>query len=319
MSNETLQFIRRMIADQKAGWSLGTFGAIAEFTRDEGEAVAFGQDGLSAATSRGAIRIAHDADIRIFAYEAPAKDPASWHQAVALCLPKANSLMSHRRVVTELGPDEEAVREMDRGAILFDIGLGTPTVDVCVRSMDPAVIARLREAVGTSIFDPDNTLMRDMPALSPHRVFATRLGRAEIMQPVPAAHEKSPEGPHTHVLPQLLSQGRTHSANEPIPFGWVPCAYIYPQHPLKDPLGRDIPFDPAALEAFRDVLSDYGDPELAALKTEIEELVWSGASPEALPKLTKRSHRATLRVTLRQLKCQAEGDTGALDLWREYF
>ncbi|WP_342641728.1 DUF6925 family protein [Rhodoligotrophos ferricapiens] len=319
MSEAKFDLIRRMMADPCASWSMGTFGAVAEFTRNEDEAAEIGPDGLSVATARGAIRIRSDAEMRIFAYETPVKDPASWTQAVALCLPQSASAISSRRVVTELGPDEEAIREVDRDAILFDIGLGTPTVDVCVRSADPVVKACLRAAAGMSVFDPENTLMREMAVLSPHRVFITKLGRAEVMQPVPHPHEQSPEGPHTHVLPQILKQGRTHSANEPIPDGLAPCAYIYPKHPLKDPLGRDIPFDPAALEAFRDILSDYGDPELTTLKTEIEELIWSGAGPEALSNLTKRSHRATLRVTLRQLRCRAEKDTSALDLWREHF
>ncbi len=40
-------------------------------------------------------------------------------------------------------------------------------------------------------------------AANPHRVFLSRLGRIEVYQPIPPPSGKSPQGPHTHVLPQL--------------------------------------------------------------------------------------------------------------------
>ena len=39
-------------------------------------------------------------------------------------------------------------------------------------------------------------------AASPHRVFVSRVGRIEVFQAIPSANGKSPEGPHTHVLPK---------------------------------------------------------------------------------------------------------------------
>ena len=52
-------------------------------------------------------------------------------------------------------------------------------------------------------------LMHRLPRLSPHRVFCCRMGRVEVYQPIPAPDGKSPEGPHTHVLPRLLAHGRS--------------------------------------------------------------------------------------------------------------
>ena len=60
-------------------------------------------------------------------------------------------------------------------------------------------------------------------AANPHRVFISRLGRIEVYQPIPPPSGKSPEGPHTHVLPRLLKSGRTHPATEPVPEGWFPA------------------------------------------------------------------------------------------------
>ena len=53
------EFLAGQIADTEAGWSLGTFGAIAEFTRDCGEPAALHQtdEAIAVATARGGLRI----------------------------------------------------------------------------------------------------------------------------------------------------------------------------------------------------------------------------------------------------------------------
>ena len=55
-------------------------------------------------------------------------------------------------MIIELGPDPQPLRDRDRTGVLFDLGMGTPTVDVCVRSGDPDLIADLRAASGTPLF-----------------------------------------------------------------------------------------------------------------------------------------------------------------------
>ena len=63
--------------------------------------------------------------------------PESWNHRVALCLPEDGCAKNRRAVLTELGADTQALREQDRGASLFDLGLGALQVDVCVRAIDP--------------------------------------------------------------------------------------------------------------------------------------------------------------------------------------
>jgi hypothetical protein len=74
-------------------------------------------------TARGGLRIveAHDG-LRIFASESLTVQ--SWSHRVALCLSEKDCIMSRRTVLTEVGPDGDAVHEADRSAILFDLGLG---------------------------------------------------------------------------------------------------------------------------------------------------------------------------------------------------
>ncbi|WP_342165651.1 DUF6925 family protein [Methylobacterium sp. SD21] len=257
--------LREALADPATAWSLGSFGAIAEFMRDPDEATSSLPDGrMGLSTERGAIALLPCPDLRPVAYETAVT--SGWNHAVALCLPEASCAMNLRGMVTELGPDRDAACERDQDAILFDLGLGLLAVDACVRTSDPEAIACLRSGVGLPLFDPANPIGRQLVALSPHRVFLARIGRIEVYAPIPGPGGTSPEGPHTHVLPKLLRGGRTHAATTPIPAGWVPCAGIHPAHPYKDMMGKRIAFNVARHDAFQVLLDRWGDPDLLAAK-----------------------------------------------------
>jgi len=301
-------FLALQMADAETQWSIGTFGAIAEFARDAREPGALSS--LSAATARGAIRIDPHSDLRPFAFETATKD--GWNQRVALCLPQHGSAMSERTVLTELGPDTDAMRREDRGGILFDLGLGALQVDCCVRVADAEVAALLRSHCGQPAFG--SPAMGIILATNPHRVFLSRLGRIEVFQPIPPPNGTSPEGPHTHVLPGLLRHRRTHAATEPIPQGYVPCAYVYPGHAAKDRMGRSRPFDRARHEAFQAILRRYGDPASVALKQTVTEAVAAGIDPSAIPVTERRFVRTNIRVTLRQLRA-AQEHLASLPVW----
>ena len=241
-TNHVFDILAGQLADTEAGLSLGTFGAIAEFTRDSGEPAALHQvDGaIAVTTARGGLRIEVSAKLRLIASEQPTTE--SWSHRVTLCLPQQACIMSGRAALTEIGTDAGALRGKDRQGVLFDLGLGTLQVDVCVRSLDPEVVVALRGCIGRSVLAPGSEAMRIILAAHPHRVFMSRVGRAEVFQPIPPPRGKSPAGPHTHLLPKLLASGRTHAATERVPDGWVPCAHIYPPHPLRDVLGEARPF-----------------------------------------------------------------------------
>ena len=155
-----LDFLAGQLADTESGWSLGTFGAIAEFTRDAGEPASLEhtRESISVVTTRGGLRIAPCAGLRLIASESPTKE--GWSHRVALCLPDDACAMSRRTELTEVGPDRGALRSEDRDGVLFDLGLGTLQVDACIRSRDPEVVTALRARAGRSIFAPDNDAMR---------------------------------------------------------------------------------------------------------------------------------------------------------------
>jgi hypothetical protein len=197
--------------------------------------------------------------------------------------------MGERTVVTELGPDVDAIRPQDSNAILFDLGIGKPQSDICVRSADPHTIALLRATCGQPLFASTSGVLQQMPALSPHRVFRSTAARVEVYQRIPPPDGATPAGPHTHVRPQLVKHRRSHAATVPVPAGWLPALWLFPPHPLQHASGVATAFDLARHEAFQKLLRRFGDPE--ALKGK-------AASSEAM--VSTRVARLAFRVAERQ-------------------
>ena len=316
MSAAAIDLLQQEISNPDTQWSLGTFGTIAELSRYPGEPVRLVQsaDAVSAVTARGGIALKPHAAIRAFASEGITK--TGWNQRVALCLPTHDCAMNQRIELTELGPDHDAPREADRDSVLFDLGLGALQADFCVRIGDHVLAARLREHAGRAVFEPGNPAMAMILAANPHRIFISRLGRIEVYQPIPPPSGKSPEGPHTHVLPRLLKSGRTHPATEPVPEGLVPCAHLYPPHPARDGLGEARPYDATHHHAFQRMMAAYGDPAALAAKRRVIDAVLAGEPPTAVA--GDRHSRICVRIALRQMKSQGHA-SAALSAWLASF
>ncbi len=263
-TSDVAAFVRAQLADATTQWNLGSFGVVAEFMRDADEPADMRTDGLAVATARGAIGFSSLKGVRPFASETAG--PTGWNHRVALCLPAADARMSRRRALTELGPDADALRAIDRGAVLFDLGLGCFQVDACIRTADAALVDLLRTHAGRPLMAAGNPAMGAILDAGPHRVFIARMARCEVYQPIPAADGRSPAGPHTHVLPKLLAHGRTHAANEPAPDGLIPCVKAVPAHPAKDAMGRPRLWNEPAHIAFQALLERFGDRDAMAVK-----------------------------------------------------
>ncbi len=313
-SADLLDLLAGQLADAETAWSVGTFGAIAEFTRDAGEAVSLRRagDAILAGTARGGLRIEAQEALRPIASESLTTQ--SWGHRVALCLREDVCAMNGRTVLTEVGPDRDALRPEDRATILFDLGLGTLQLDACVRTGDPQVVAAIRKRTGRSLFEAGNDAMGIILAANPHRVFVSRVGRVEVYQPIPPADGRSPEGPHTHVLPRLLRHKRTHAATEFVPAGWIPCAHFYPPHPARDAFGHRRHFRDDLHSSFQELLVRFGDPRLFDVKRQVFASVTAAREPSAFPSTDDRFGRAALRVALRQIKMSGKS-LPAIDAW----
>jgi uncharacterized protein DUF6925 len=208
-----------------SSWSIGAFGAIAEFHRDASEPAEL--SGLSAVTARGAIAVRLAPGCRAFAYDRLSAPPDLRRPGVALCLPEADARMDARTRIAALGLDRDALRAQDRDALLFDLGLGLANCEFCVRTADAALADALCAAENTPLLE-NAPLVELLKRESPHRVVRSRAGRIEVFQDIAPEGGRSPSGPHTHLLPRLLREGRTHAADVPIPEGWLPCLSLYP-------------------------------------------------------------------------------------------
>lgn len=282
--------------DPDATWVCGGFGALAEFHFDSGEDVVFaGDETIGAVTARGAFRLKVVPELRPVAYETMSKTGKGWGQGLVLCLPQKLARMGARTVVTELGPDTEAIHPQDRGAILFDLGIGKPQSDICVRTAEPHTVELLREACGRSLFAHGNELATHMPSLSPHRVFRSKVARVEVYQPIPPPDGKTPDGPHTHVRPNLVKHRRSHAATVPVPQGWLPALWLFPPHPLQHASGVATPFDKSRYDAFQELLRRFGDPETLSGKA---------AASEAA--VSTRAARLGFRIAQRQFEMRQQ-------------
>lgn len=296
----------------KSSWSIGAFGAIAEFHRDAHEPADFGA--LSVVTPRGAIAVRLADTCRALAYELLSVRADLWLHGVALCLPVPEARGPARTGIAALGPDRDALRARDRDALLFDLGLGLANCEFCVRTADSGLADALRAAEGTALL-ANAPLVDALKRASPHRVMRSGAGRIEVFQDIAAEGARSPSGPHTHLLPRFLRQARTHTANIAIPQGWLPCLSLYPPNPVQDERGERKPFDRGEWAAFEALLERFGDSLHLRVKRRVIAAVRAAERPGAHA-FANRRERAACRIALRQLR-QTDGASAALAAWRD--
>ena len=314
---EIHRVLTEQLHDPDSSFSIGSVGAIAEFHRDADEPLILDDpEQLTIATDRGGLKVAWIDSVMPLAYETLSGRPGRWQHGVVFCCPKSLALSHRRSLLTELGPDRDAIRVVDRDAVLFDMGLSARNVDFCIRTRDPELLMLLRQDAGRSVLEPGSRAMGAIVEASPHRIAISRLGRAEVYQAIDKV--KTPSGPHTHVLPKLLEGGRTHAANIPVPSGTLPCLSLYPANPLFDGLGRDKPFDTASFENFQSLLDLWGVPEYCAEKARAADALRSGLDANAYDCPRTRLGRTALRVALRQMR-QTDESNPILHGWSSQF
>ena len=300
-----------------SSFSIGTFGAIAEFHRSSEDPVIINKaNQLTIMTRQGAIRLQILENTYAIAYEAISKNQHRWQQGVVFCLSKAEACMNQRKGLTELGHDQDTIDSTQSDEILFDMGINAYNIDFCIRTKDPTLIKLLRQAAGLSYEALPDHLKSEIINTSPCRVVLSKLGRIEVYQAI--GKEKTPHGPHTHLLPKLFTKKITHSANTPIPENLVPCLTLHPGNPLLDHLGQDTPFNQALFKQFEQLLDQWGLAKCNTVKKSLIQAVLSDSSPSDFPKPVSREARATLRVTLRQMR-QQDPYKLHINEWCEYF
>lgn len=317
-AEDTRQLIREALEDPDVAWSIDSFGAIAEFSWAPDEVVdrAVGDRGGRVATARGALAIDLPDGAEAIAYEGLSGRATAWTQAVVVTVPAEQGRTHGRASLTDLGADPAPLRPQDRDAVLFDMGLATANIDVCVRTRDATLIEALRAEAGRNIVAPGNAAMAAIKLASPTRVFMSAAGRLEVYQTIGSTGRNvpTPDGPHTHVLPGLLRRGRTHAATIPVPEGRLPVLTLYPANPVTDEMGRRRPFDPRRHQRFQNIVDRLAPDGYAEEKRRVAAAIAGGQSPEAYVPPESRIHRLGMRVALRQ--AVHASPSPVLDDWR---
>lgn len=216
LEDEPAELVRRYLADPLTGWSVGTYGAIAEFQYDPDEpGLQIDLEAMAVQTRRGALAIVSLEGVQPFGLT----DDTGRLREIAFCSGRRGA---QRATVTDLGD------------LTFDVGVAAPHVDMLVRLQpgDAGTAAALREGVGRPLFAADNPAGLAIARASPTRILASPVARIEVHQPIPPSGGRSPEGPHTHLLPKLLAQGRAHPPGSPLPEGLHCGLSLYPRTKL---------------------------------------------------------------------------------------
>jgi hypothetical protein len=214
--------------DPATTFAIGVQGAVAEFIRAPGDrATVKGDAGRLLVRSKlGALRLDLEPWVRVFSFGPDGGLP----DEVVLAVDRSRLTSAAACTLSELGPDRDAVRKLERSALLFDLGLDRPTVRFCVRTDDPELIAALRGCVGQPWPDVAPALIPLLLERHPQRVVVSPLGRIEVSQPIGLrdGRPETPVGPHTHLLPELLRTGRELAPGRDLPGDYAPAASLFP-------------------------------------------------------------------------------------------
>jgi hypothetical protein len=220
--------------------------------------------------------------------------------------------------VRRLGADLAALRTGDRGTILYDLGVGLGHVSMCVRTGEPRLIDALNAMEGQRLLTHGGKLASDLiQQLSPHRVMISPAGRIEVYADIPPPNGKSPDGPHTHLLPKFIASSRTHSANAPIPSGLQPVLVMHPRSPWRDSAGQRTPYDHELDRQFGETLEFYGIEEDRRVRRAVEKALATGMPASAFELPATRRARIQVRITLRRLAHKLGGNE--VREWRSRF
>ena len=298
---DIFDILTRHLHNPDTGWSIGTFGAIAEFHREPNEfaEISLENDFVRVVTAGGAIEIRHHRKLRLIPYETVSTIPNAWSQGVMVCLPEKEAKFNSYDGVTEI---QEKVNSLmpKLGGRQFELGFGLPHIEICVRTTDPNLTKILTKTTGSSFLMLPTETIKSIKAANPVRVFRSRIGCIEVSQRIPHSKSITPEGPHTHIFPDLLKQKLDHASNIPVPDGWTVVATFYPAHPVRNKDGSLKAFDQLAFNVFQDLIDNHAPVELAEAKHKAWQILQRGLSPNInlIPKA--RHARTAFRVALRQ-------------------
>ncbi len=219
-----LDEVEACFADAAGTFVAGVYGAVAEVSRDADEPFEVTRAGsvLTMKTRRAALRLDAAPYLTGFEVARPERAPL-----IALAVPAGRAGPQGPADLTDLGPDGESLLPRDAGARRFDLGLGRRAARFTIRCADD-----LAETIAPHAGTPWPACLGKVGmavlAASPVRVIEAPGIRAEVDAEIPPPGGTSPDGPHTHLLPNHIAQGFDTPPTVPLPGGYVLSALFYP-------------------------------------------------------------------------------------------
>lgn len=216
---ELLEHAARLVEDG-AQLTAGVWGASAELRRPAGDpcAIEIRDDALTLVLPHGALRLQATSYLTAFEIDRPGDAPL-----VALAVPQGRALRDVPRALRPLGTDPAPLLARDAEGLRFDLGLGRRAARFIVRC-DARLAPRLQAAIGTPWPEHLVHLGGPLAKASPVRIVETPCLKVEIDAQIPPPDGTSPQGPHTHLLPDHVAQGLDLPPTVPLPAGYVATA-----------------------------------------------------------------------------------------------
>ena len=221
-------FVAQSLKKGSGTWVMGVVGAVAEFSpaADQSVAVKVSDDTIKARTDGGALSMWIDDDVRALTFDPPLT-PAE-RTRVVLAVKRERGRLPAAGCITDLGEDANPLID-ERSKHLFDLGLNRKEARFCVRVAEGPALSVLQSTAGQALMPTLSKLGSVLAAESPTRVIETALGRIEVNSPIPSPRGRSPDGPHTHLLPDQLELGNAMPVGMDLPRTYLPGALFYPR------------------------------------------------------------------------------------------
>ncbi|MBK1622851.1 DUF1289 domain-containing protein [Afifella marina] len=216
---EIARFMRDTLRPGKGSWVFGIDGASGEFAVGAGEQPEV-KNALTVATHSGAMRLRLPEKLRAFAFEEG--------KAIVLALPRGRLQPPADVTLKAAGPDQGAIREGDRDALAFELGLGSPIARIFLRTKDQALQNRLQELEGRPWQQVLAEAGHEIREGSADRVILTSVGRMEVYSRSATPGAGGPESALPELQAEAIAGGREMPGEIELPKAYAPCAIFYP-------------------------------------------------------------------------------------------
>jgi predicted Fe-S protein YdhL (DUF1289 family) len=218
--DELVDWVRDSIVTREGVWVVGAAGAVAEFLVKRAPTISIDVEPgmITARTPDASFRLRINEKVRAFAFADGGP--------IALGLPKARAAIRSAAVLELLGSDGDAINEDQRGAQLFDLGIGRPSSRFCIRTGDEILASALSDHAGRHWPEVLAAIGKQIISARPTRIAESAAARIEVFAKVPSPGGQLPAGADMRFAPEFVKEETI--TNLALPDYAAPVAIFYP-------------------------------------------------------------------------------------------